>query len=130
MEGLIKEGNKVLDEEMESTAVKDAAIIAAAQKVEHYEISGYGTARAYAREVGLRDVEKLLAVTLKEEYTSDKMLNALALNKINLKAETSGGTKASAFTAARKQASKKSTSSTTATNRTAPRKTSGTKRSR
>jgi ferritin-like metal-binding protein YciE len=130
MEGLIKEGNKVLDEEMESTAVKDAAIIAAAQKVEHYEISGYGTARAYAREVGLRDVEKLLAVTLKEEYTSDKMLNALALNKINLKAETSGGTKASASTAARKQASKKSTSSTTATNKTAPRKTSGTKRSR
>ncbi|HZF63427.1 MAG TPA: ferritin-like domain-containing protein [Chitinophagaceae bacterium] len=86
MEGLIKEGDKILSEDMEPS-VKNAAIIAASQKIEHYEISGYGTARAYAKELGLREVERLLAATLKEEYTADKMLNALALNKLNAKAE-------------------------------------------
>src|SRR6476469_3299975 len=52
MEGIIKEGKKILDEPMEPQVV-DAAIIACAQKVEHYEICGYGTARAYARELNL-----------------------------------------------------------------------------
>ncbi len=93
MEGLIKEGQKVMGEEMDP-AVKDAAIIASSQKIEHYEISGYGTARAYARELGLREVERLLAATLKEEYTADKLLNTLALNKVNLKAEKGSGSAA------------------------------------
>jgi len=53
MEGIIREGKKILDEDMEAKVV-DAAVIACAQKIEHYEICGYGTARAYARELNLR----------------------------------------------------------------------------
>jgi len=90
MEGLIKEGEKMMAEDMEPS-VRDAAIIASSQKIEHYEISGYGTARAYARQLGMREVERLLAATLKEEYTADKLLNTLALNKLNTKAERGGG---------------------------------------
>ncbi len=116
-EGLIEEGQKIMAEEMEP-AVKDAAIIASCQKIEHYEISGYGTARAYAKELGLREVERLLAATLKEEYTADKLLNVLALNKVNLKAETSGGTKASPSTAAGRRGS----ASKSAPNKTASKK--------
>ncbi|HYO22464.1 MAG TPA: ferritin-like domain-containing protein [Flavisolibacter sp.] len=113
MEGLIKEGQKVMGEEMDAS-VKDAAIIASSQKIEHYEISGYGTARAYAKELGLREVERLLAATLKEEYTADKLLNVLALNKVNLKAEkgglSKGSSKASSKGASTKGASKKTAS--------------------
>ena len=89
-EGLITEGEKMMNEEMDPS-VKDAAIIAAAQKIEHYEISGYGTARAFARELGLKEVASLLETTLNEEYTSDNMLTALALRKVNLDAEVGGG---------------------------------------
>ena len=89
-EGLITEGEKMMAEEMDS-AVKDAAIIASAQKIEHYEISGYGTARAFARELGLNEVANLLETTLNEEYKSDDMLTALALRKVNLDAEVGGG---------------------------------------
>lgn len=106
MEGLIQEGSKVMSEDMEPS-VKDAAIIASSQKIEHYEISGYGTARAYAKELRLREVERLLAATLKEEYTADKLLNGLALNKVNLKAEKSGASKGPAKKAAPKKAAKK-----------------------
>jgi ferritin-like metal-binding protein YciE len=124
MEGLIKEGQKVMGEEMDPS-VKDAAIIASSQKIEHYEISGYGTARAYAKELGLREVERLLAATLKEEYTADKLLNVLALNKVNLKAEKGGmskaGTKASSK-ASSKGASKKAASKKTASKKMAGRK--------
>jgi ferritin-like metal-binding protein YciE len=104
-EGLVKEGEKMMGEDMEP-AVKDAAIIASAQKIEHYEISGYGTARAYARELGMREVERLLAATLKEEYTADKMLTTLALNKVNIKAEANPPKKAAPKKAASKTASK------------------------
>jgi ferritin-like metal-binding protein YciE len=86
-EGLIKEGEKMMGEDMDPK-VKDAAIIASAQKIEHYEISGYGTARAYARQLGLTQVANLLETTLNEEYKSDDMLTSLALNKVNLEAET------------------------------------------
>jgi ferritin-like metal-binding protein YciE len=127
MEGLIQEGEKIMAEEMEP-AVKDAAIIASCQKIEHYEISGYGTARAYAKELGLREVERALAATLKEEYTADKLLNVLALNKVNLKAETSGGTKASPSTAAGKRgSSSKGASGKTASKKTASKKTASKK---
>ena len=57
MEGLISEGEKLMEEDM-SAEVSDAAIIAAAQKIEHYEISSYGTARAYAQELNLGKVEE------------------------------------------------------------------------
>jgi ferritin-like metal-binding protein YciE len=89
-EGLISEGEKMMGEEMDPN-VKDAAIIASAQKIEHYEISGYGTARAYARQLGLTQVANLLETTLNEEYKSDDMLTSLALNKVNLEAEAPGG---------------------------------------
>jgi ferritin-like metal-binding protein YciE len=93
-EGLIKEGQKMMSEDMDPK-VLDAAIIASAQKIEHYEISGYGTARAYAHELGLRDVASLLESTLSEEYQADDSLTALALGKVNLEAGK-GGVKSSA----------------------------------
>src|SRR5690606_11639492 len=66
-EGLIKEGEKIMAEDMTPQAM-DAAIISAAQKIEHYEICGYGTAVAFAKELGLADVASLLQETLDEEY--------------------------------------------------------------
>jgi ferritin-like metal-binding protein YciE len=89
-EGLIKEGEKLMKENMED-AVRDAAIIASAQKIEHYEISGYGTARAYAMQLGLSDVEQLLTQTLNEEYDADDDLTMLALFDVNLDAEEGNG---------------------------------------
>ncbi len=88
-EGLITEGEKMMGEKMD-TAVMDAAIIASAQKIEHYEISGYGTARAWAAELGMTEVAQLLETTLNEEYGADDSLTALALRKVNLNA---GGSK-------------------------------------
>jgi ferritin-like metal-binding protein YciE len=90
MEGIIKEGQKLMKEEM-SPEVSDAAIIAAAQKVEHYEISSYGTARAYARELNLPQVEDLLRKTLDEEYEADDLLTELAESRVNEKAIPENG---------------------------------------
>lgn len=89
MEGLIKEGNGLLGEDM-SSEVMDAAIIAAAQKIEHYEISSYGTARAFALQLQLSKVADLLQQTLNEEYEADDLLTELALSDINLQAELTG----------------------------------------
>jgi len=89
-EGLIKEGEHLMKQDMEPE-VKDAAIIAAAQKIEHYEICGYGTARAYAMQLGLTKVEELLTETLNEEYDADDSLTALAFFDVNLDAENPGG---------------------------------------
>ena len=86
MEGLITEGEKVMGENM-TPEVLDAAIIACAQKIEHYEICGYGTARAYARELELYEVAELLEETLDEEYEADDLLTDLAVGNINLEAE-------------------------------------------
>ncbi len=85
-EGLIKESEKMMAENM-SPEVRDAAIIAGAQKIEHYEISGYGTAVAFARQLGLEDVAALLEETLNDEYEADDMLTELAVGKLNLDAE-------------------------------------------
>ena len=106
-EGLITEGEKIMGE-AEDAAVKDAAIIASSQKIEHYEISGYGTARAYAKELGLKEVARLLEVTLKEEKEADTILTRLALNKVNVKAEpgVKSGTANGRQTASKKAASK------------------------
>jgi ferritin-like metal-binding protein YciE len=90
MEGIIEEGNKILSEEMNSE-VMDAAIIASAQKIEHYEICGYGTAKAYARELNMPDVERLLDQTLNEEYDADDRLTALAVGRLNREAEPAIG---------------------------------------
>ena len=79
MEGLIEEGNEVIQEgqELEDTAA-DLALIAAAQKVEHYEISAYGTARAMAGQAGLPAVSELLCKSLAEEEVADNLLTQLA----------------------------------------------------
>ena len=86
MQGLIEEGRRVMHEEM-SPEVLDAAIIASAQKIEHYEICGYGTARAYARELNLGEVAERLEETLDEEYKADDLLTDLAVGGLNEDAE-------------------------------------------
>jgi ferritin-like metal-binding protein YciE len=86
MAGIIDEGQEVMAIDMDP-AVKDAAIICAAQKVEHYEICGYGTAKAYAEELGLIDVAQLLQQTLMEEYDTDDQLTSLAIGSVNRQAE-------------------------------------------
>jgi len=86
MRGLIEEGEKVMAEDMEPS-VMDAAIIACAQKIEHYEICGYGTARAFARELNLGQVAELLEETLDEEYEADDRLTDMAVGRLNEEAE-------------------------------------------
>lgn len=99
MEGLIRESEKVLGEDM-SPKVLDAAVVACAQKIEHYEICGYGTARAYARELNLGEVAELLEETLNEEYQADDRLTDLAVGGLNQKAEGKrGGTRSAGHTA-------------------------------
>lgn len=86
MEGLIKEGSEVINTDGED-AVIDAALIAAAQKVEHYEIAAYGTLVALAEQLGLDDVVDLLQETLNEEKATDQLLSEIALDEVNLQAE-------------------------------------------
>lgn len=82
MEGLIAEGQEVIEEDG-LLEVKDAALIGAAQRVEHYEMAGYGTARGLAETLSLAEVAELLQATLDEEGAANKKLNDLALNEIN-----------------------------------------------
>ena len=82
MEGLIEEGKEAIAELDEENI--DAGLIGAAQKVEHYEIAGYGTARTHAEMLGFRKVAKLLQQTLDEETSTDKKLTALAESVINV----------------------------------------------
>ncbi|MGN6615659.1 MAG: YciE/YciF ferroxidase family protein [Ilyomonas sp.] len=86
MAGIIEEGEKVMGEDMDPE-VMDAAIIACAQKIEHYEICSYGTLRAYATELNLNEIAGLLEQTLNEEYDADDKLTAIAVGKINEQAE-------------------------------------------
>ena len=86
MEGLIEEANEVL-ESTEKNEVRDAALIAAAQKVEHYEIASYGTLATLAEQLGYTEAVKLLAETLEEEKSTDLKLTDLAVGNINQKAE-------------------------------------------
>jgi ferritin-like metal-binding protein YciE len=84
MQGLIKEGNEMIHEDA-LPEVKDAGLIAAAQRVEHYEIAGYGCVKTFATLMGLREVAATLSQTLKEETATDKKLTAAA-KTLNLKA--------------------------------------------
>lgn len=77
MQGLVAEGAEVLEEDGEDPVI-DAALIAAAQRVEHYEISAYGTARAIAEQLGRSDVVKILQSTLDEESAADEKLTAIS----------------------------------------------------
>jgi ferritin-like metal-binding protein YciE len=85
MKGLISEGSDIISAKGDS-AVKDAAIIAAAQRVEHYEISGYGTARNFALRLGFQDAAQTLNQTLQEEGAADKKLSQIAESQVNAQA--------------------------------------------
>ena len=86
MEGLIEEANEVI-ESTEINEVRDAALIAAAQKVEHYEIASYGTLVTLAEQLGYKKAAKLLKETLEEEKATDVKLTDLAFNNVNKKAQ-------------------------------------------
>lgn len=85
MEGLLEEGKEMMEENMEPE-VLDAALISATQRVEHYEIAGYGTVRAYAQLLGEQEHVRLLQQTLDEEGEADKKLTQLAETTINVEA--------------------------------------------
>jgi len=85
MEGLIAEGKELMEEDLDEDAL-DAGLIGAAQKVEHYEIAAYGTARTHAEMLGYRRIAKLLQQTLNEEGATDKKLTQLAESVVNYEA--------------------------------------------
>jgi ferritin-like metal-binding protein YciE len=89
MEGLIEEGQELISEDAED-AVRDAGLIGAAQRVEHYEIAGYGTARALAAVLGYEEAVELLTQTLEEEKATDVKLTELAENIVNMDAAEAG----------------------------------------
>jgi ferritin-like metal-binding protein YciE len=89
VQGNVKESEDFLKEDA-TTSVRDAGIIAACQRIEHYEIAGYGTARHYAQELGHGEIARLLEQTLNEEKTADHTLNDLAIERLNKKAEKAG----------------------------------------
>lgn len=89
MEGIIEEGKKIMEENLPDD-VMDAALIGAAQRVEHYEIAGYGTARTYARRLGHNDLARLLQTTLDEEGATDKKLTQIAESHVNREAIGAG----------------------------------------
>ena len=86
MEGALKEGAEMIAEEADEE-VRDAGLIGAAQRVEHYEMAGYGCARTYAELLGDKEGAKLLQTTLNEEADTDKKLSKLATSVINLAAD-------------------------------------------
>jgi ferritin-like metal-binding protein YciE len=85
MQGLVSEGQEAIDAEGDPD-VKDAALIAAAQRVEHYEIAAYGTARTFARRLGRDNVAQLLDETLAEEKAADEKLTQIAETSVNQQA--------------------------------------------
>jgi len=89
MAGLLEEGKKMMEEDAEP-AVMDAALISAAQKVEHYEIASYGCVCTYAEMLGYEQVHDLLGQNLEEEETTDEKLTMLAESVINVEAEEAG----------------------------------------
>jgi ferritin-like metal-binding protein YciE len=84
-EGLIEEGKELMEEDFEGE-VLDAGLIGAAQRVEHYEIAAYGTARTHANTLGLKKIARLLQQTLDEEAATDKKLTQLAESSVNVEA--------------------------------------------
>jgi ferritin-like metal-binding protein YciE len=90
MKGLIAEGEEMIKAHGDAE-IKDAALIAAAQRVEHYEMSGYGTARAFAKRLGLNQAANLLQQTLEEEKAADEKLNNIAESSVNRQAAATAG---------------------------------------
>jgi ferritin-like metal-binding protein YciE len=92
MEGLIEEGKELLEKKKEAEpSVLDAALIGAAQRVEHYEMAGYGCVRTFAKLLGYAEAQKLLQETLDEEAEADEKLTALAEAVVNPDALVAGG---------------------------------------
>jgi ferritin-like metal-binding protein YciE len=89
MEGLIEEGKQVM-EDTEADDVCDAALICAAQKVEHYEIAGYGCARTFAEQLGHQEAASLLQQTLDEESAANELLTKIAMSRVNEEAMAGG----------------------------------------
>ena len=87
MEGLTKEGDSVVEETQDGTETRDAGIIMAAQKVEHYEIATYGTLVVFAKTLGMNQAADILVETLKEEKDTDERLTGLAEGNINQAAQ-------------------------------------------
>jgi ferritin-like metal-binding protein YciE len=85
MEGLLEEGKEAIEENIDEPEVLDVAMIAAAQRVEHYEIAGYGCARTYAQLLGMDEAVQLLEETLEEEKATDIKLTQIA-EKVNVEA--------------------------------------------
>jgi len=86
IEGILSEGEEIMDE-FKGTSALDAGLLAAAQAVEHYEISRYGTLRAWANQLGLKDAARLLEETLAEESKTDETLSSLAESAVNSAAQ-------------------------------------------
>jgi ferritin-like metal-binding protein YciE len=91
MEGLVKEGETVIEETEDGSLTRDVGIIASAQKVEHYEIATYGTMVQLAMTMGQAEIAEILNQTLEEEKQTDANLTAIAENNINYEAEAEGG---------------------------------------
>ncbi len=85
IKGILLEGDEV-SEEFGDSPVGDAGLVASCQAVEHYEITRYGTLRVWADELNLSEVSRVLSLTLKEEYSADDKLTAIATSKVNLAA--------------------------------------------
>ena len=88
MEGLVEEGQSVIDETDKGTATRDVGIIISAQKVEHYEIAAYGGLATLAKTLGRDDIAEILAETLAEEKETDELLTEIAESNINISAAT------------------------------------------
>ncbi len=89
IDGIIEEGEEIM-KEADNDTVRDAGMLAAAQAVEHYEITRYGTLKSWAGKMGMSEAAKLLDATLKEEKATDLKLTDLAESEINLEADESG----------------------------------------
>ncbi|MGV3530538.1 MAG: ferritin-like domain-containing protein [Flavisolibacter sp.] len=87
MEGLVKEGQEVMEELPKGSSVRDAGLIISAQKVEHYEIAAYGSLVQLAKTMGENRIADLLSETLEEEKQTDVLLTELAVSSINIEAE-------------------------------------------
>lgn len=88
MAGLLKEGDEIVEETEKGSLTRDAGIISAAQKIEHYEIASYGTLRTLAMTLGYTEAADLLEATLKEEKTCDETLTQIAESGINQNAKS------------------------------------------
>jgi ferritin-like metal-binding protein YciE len=85
MKGLVKESEEFIQDKGEPS-VRDAGLIGAAQRVEHYEMAGYGTARTLAKRLGFQEIASMLQQTLEEEGEADRKLTAVAENEVNVRA--------------------------------------------